>query len=84
VELQFKDWVHIPQETCLAVINIKQFKRAYEKTVPKQEVFACHNSLKNINHAFLINRNCLGHQGKGSGCILYVFYLLTTESSDWL
>jgi hypothetical protein len=84
VELQFKDWVHIPQETGLAVINTKQFKRANQKTVLKQEAFACHDSLKNINHVFLVNRNCLGHPGEGSGCISYVFYLLTTESSDWL
>jgi hypothetical protein len=54
------------------------------KIVLKQEAFAFHNFLTNINHAFLINRNCLGHPGEGSGCILYVFYLLTTESSDWL
>lgn len=71
MELQFKDCVHIPQEACLAVI--KQFKRAYQKTVPKQEAFAYHNSFKNINHVFLINRNFLGHPGQGSGCILYIF-----------
>jgi hypothetical protein len=59
VELQFKDWVNIPQETRRAVINVKQFKQAYQKTVPKQEAFACHNS-----YSLKKYQSCLSHKSK--------------------